>query len=87
MSNMHLPLKLIECKLQTVSTMGQNERLVCKDYTITIFLLLCEDKHRQLIVEDPVLGQLLTALSGCLLWTVWVLALDSNEEWTIIGSS
>ena len=79
-SNMHLPIKLIECELQAVATMGQYERLVCEDWAIMIFLSFSEEKHRQLILEDPVLEQLLRALSGCLLWT-------SNEEWTIIGSS
>ena len=77
---MHIPIKLIECDLQTVDTMGQNERLVCEDWTIIIFLSLFEEKHRQLILEGPVLEKLLTSLSGCLLWT-------SNEEWTLIGSS
>ena len=67
MSNMPLPIKHIESELQEVATMGQNERLVCKDWTIMIFLLFCEEKQGQLILEDPVLEQLLTALSGCLL--------------------
>ena len=64
---MHLPIKLIECELQAVATMGQIERLVYEDWTKLIFLSFFEDKHRQLILEDPVLEQLLTALSGCLL--------------------
>ena len=80
-SNMHLPIKLIECELQTVNFHhGKNEPLVFEDWTMMIFLPFYEEKHRQLILEDPVLEQLLTALYGCLLWT-------SNEEWTIIGSS
>ena len=80
MSTMHLPIKVTECELYTGATMGQNERLVCEDWTIMIFLPLYEEKHRQLILEVPVLEQLLTAVSGCLLCT-------SNKEWTIIGSS
>ena len=66
-SNMHLPIKLIEYELQAVATMGQYERLVCEDWTIMIFLSFFAEKHRQLILEDPVLEQLLTALYGCLL--------------------
>ena len=67
MSNIHLQIKLIECELQVVATMGQHERLVCDDWTILIVLSFFEEKHRELILEDPVLENLLTALSGCVL--------------------
>ena len=61
---MHFSIKLIECELQAVATMGQYERLVCEDWAIMIFLSSFEEKHRQLILDDPVLEKLLTALSG-----------------------